>query len=359
MGTVYASTKIFHFPDRLAAVTAGKVPAPVHIRLKPTNRCNHRCHYCCYRNKNLFLSQLMNEADEIPRDKMAELVNDFGKMGVKAVTFSGGGEPLCYPHIVETIEGLAARGVKIAMLSNGGLLAGEVAAALAAKAVWLRVSIDAAGREGYAKSRGVSPAEFDKVCANINGFARTPGRRCVLGLNLIVTRDNSPDILDFLRLSKDLGVDHVKVSGVVVSTEPSANDAYHAPIYPAVRRQLDQALATLPDGNFTIVDLLHEPTSTEAMYQKAYHWCPMSRFLVVVAADQQVYTCQDKAYTASGQLGSIRDVSFREMWASPATAARLQRLDPSRDCGHHCVAHTKNLMLLEYFGSDPGHLEFV
>lgn len=359
MGTFYANTKIFHFPDRLSALAQGEMAPPVHIRLKPTNRCNHRCHYCCYRNSNLFLSQLMKETDQIPAAKMAELVRDFVHLGVKAVTFSGGGEPLCYPHIVPTIAGLTTGGIKVAMLSNGGLLHGEVADLLATRAVWLRISMDAADPEGYAASRGVTPAEFDRVCANIKHFARISGRSCVLGLNLIVTRDNSPHLLDFLKMTRDLGVDHVKVSGVVISTEPAENDAYHAPIYPLVRRQLDQAISLLNNDNFSIIDLLHEPASRKEIYQKGYDWCPMSRFLVVIGADQQVYTCQDKAYTTSGLLGTLADTDFLQFWHSPQTAARLKALDPSRDCRHHCVAHHKNLMLLDYFEADPGHLEFV
>ena len=359
MGTVYANTKIFHFSEQLAAVANDRVVAPIHIRLKPTNRCNHRCHYCCYRNSDLFLSQLMNDADQIPQETMVQLVKDFKQMGVKAVTFSGGGEPLCYPYIADTIDGLAAAGIKIAMLSNGGMLRGDIAEKLARQAVWLRISMDAADPEGYAASRGVSRTEFEKVCSNIKNFASIKGRTCVLGLNLIVTRNNSHQILEFLKLTKELGVDHVKVSGVVVSTTPSANDAYHAPIYSLVRQQLDEALSSLVDTNFAIIDLLHEPKSKTDMFEKDYDWCPMSRFLIVIGADQQVYTCQDKAYTTSGLLGSLKGTDFFHLWHSSETVKRLKTLSPSRDCRHHCVAHTKNLMLLDYFRADRGHLEFV
>lgn len=359
MSRLYANTKFFHFPERLAAVAEQRLPAPIHIRLKPTNRCNHRCSYCCYRNPQLYLGQLMREQDQIPPEKMAELVRDFISMGVKAVTFSGGGEPLCYPHIQETISALGAAGIKVAMLSNGGLLSGEVAELLAAKATWLRISMDAADAAGYAASRGVGSGEFSRVCANLEHFAARPGRRCVLGLNLIVTRENSGSILDFLKLTRDLGVDHVKVSGVVVSTEPAANDAYHHPFYPNVRRQLDTALACLPSENFAIIDLLHEPGKLQPLYQKDYHWCPMCRFLLVIGADSQIYTCQDKAYTTSGWIGSLAERSFAEFWQSDSANRRLREVDPARECSHHCVAHQKNLLLLDYFESDPDHLEFV
>lgn len=359
MSKFYADTKIFHFHDRLAVVEEGGIPAPIHIRLKTTNKCNHRCSYCCYRNDNLFLSQLMDEKDQIPTGKMAELIDDFSAMGVKAITFSGGGEPLIYPYIHETIEGLVRAGIKVAMLSNGGLLRGATAELLAREATWLRVSMDAVDSEGYAASRRVGKDEFAKVCRNIKDFADIRERKCVLGINLIVTRENNGKVLDFLKMSKDLGVDHVKVSGVVVSTKPQENDQYHLPIYDAVRDQLDIALATLVDENYGVVDLFHKPESKKEMYVKDYKWCPMSRFLIVIAADQNVYTCQDKAYTASGLIGSIKDISFKKLWQSPATAERLKALDPSKECRHHCVANNKNLMLLDYFSADPEHLDFV
>jgi hypothetical protein len=121
-GLVYSSLKPFLYPDRLKAISAGAVPAPVHVRLKPTNVCNHDCDFCAYRCEGLSLGNLMDERDRIPRDKMLEIADDLVAMGVEAVTFSGGGEPLIYPYLVETVERLAAGGIAIGVLSNGSML---------------------------------------------------------------------------------------------------------------------------------------------------------------------------------------------------------------------------------------------
>ena len=43
----------------------------------------------------------------IPKDKMMEIIDDLVEMKVKAVTFSGGGEPFCYPHFTETLKKLS------------------------------------------------------------------------------------------------------------------------------------------------------------------------------------------------------------------------------------------------------------
>jgi 2-iminoacetate synthase ThiH len=49
MARVYSSTKPFYFADRLASLRDGAPAAPVHVRIKPTNVCNHDCYFCAYR----------------------------------------------------------------------------------------------------------------------------------------------------------------------------------------------------------------------------------------------------------------------------------------------------------------------
>jgi len=359
VANVYSSGKIFHFPDRLQKIAAGEIPPPIHVRLKPTNRCNHRCSYCCFRNPELYLGQGMDERDEIPQAKMREIVADMVNMGVRAVTFSGGGEPLCYPHIVETANSLADGGIKVAMLSNGALLKGEAAELLARRATWVRVSIDAADPETYARVRSVGRGEFDRVCNNMRAFASMPGRKCVLGVNLIVTQENSAQVLRFLEMAKELGVDHVKLSAVVTSTEPEENRRYVAVFHDEVKAQIREAQQRLADDSFAVIDKVHFPEAMRESYVRDYTWCPMARCLTVIAADQNVYTCQDKAYTPDGLLGSIREQSFAELWSGPELRERLQNLDPSRHCRHHCVSHAKNLSLIDFFEADQEHMDFV
>lgn len=356
MSNLYADNKIFHFSDKLDDIAAGRVTAPIHVRLKPTNRCQHSCHYCCYRNSDLFLNERFDDADEIPADKMREIASDLVNMGVKAVTLSGGGEPLCYPGIGDIVRALTDGGVKLAMLTNGGLLKGDIAGLLARRATWVRISMDAADAGCYARARAVPVGEFEKICDNIHSFAGLAGRRSVLGVNFIVTRDNATDVLKFLELAKRMGVDHVKVSNAIVSTEPSENTEYMAELFDDVKRQVGEAEEGLADDTFAVIDKFH--ADSESLVRD-YDWCPMAQCLTVIAADQNVYTCQDKAYTTSGLLGSIKDRSFADLWGSDELQAKLKKLNPGKQCRHHCVAHGKNISLHSYFDADEEHLDFV
>ncbi len=138
--TPYSQLKIFYHQETLKRLLNGERCSPVYIRIKPTNRCNHNCNYCHYKNAYLDLDQY-SPVDEIPRDKMLQIVQDMADMGVKAVTFSGGGEPLLYPYIEETMERLLENGIDLSVITNGSLLRGKKAEILA-HAKWVRISID-------------------------------------------------------------------------------------------------------------------------------------------------------------------------------------------------------------------------
>lgn len=356
MENVYSQSKIFHFHDKLANLAEKKVTPPVHVRMKPINACNHRCFYCCYRNKDLYLGQRMNEKDMIPREKMQEIVGDLARSGVKAVTFTGGGEPLIYPYICETIDSLAGRNIKVAVLTNGGMLKGEVADILARTASWVRVSIDSTDGPTLEKSRGVKPDEFDRIIQNIRSFSKMKHPDCELGINFIITRDNAGDVYRFIGLMKDSGADHVKISECIVSTNGDENKRYHSGHFDAVMAAIHRAEDTLADSSFHVINKFHD---FDDKFEKKYRSCPFIHFLNVIAADQHVYSCQDKAYTDSGILGSLENMSLAELWASEGYRQKLAAINPSRHCDHHCVAHGKNMTLHDYLSTDKRHLEFV
>jgi len=350
---VYSSLKVFEFASRLRRDT-GSLAAPVHVRIKPTNACNQSCGFCAYRYDELQLGDHMNVRDRIGREKMHEIVEDLVEIGVRAVTFSGGGEPLIYPFLSETIRGLSAGGIRIGCLSNGSALEGDVADALAECGTWLRISLDGWDAESYARSRSVQPRVFGRVCENVARFTARP-TQCSVGVSFIVTQENAAHIFDACRLVQSLGVRHFKVTPCIVADDPAGNNAYHAPIAAQVKDQIAQC-AALSSDRFEILDHYHQ---LPELFERTYDRCPMLQFLTVIGADLGVYTCQDKAYTPGGLLGSIEDRRFRDLWFSPELAAKVRAFDPRAACLHHCVSHAKNVLLTEFRGLDPAHAAFV
>lgn len=353
---LYTRMKIFHFREKLASLPngSGTILPPINVRIKPTNVCNHDCCYCAYRVDNLQLGRDMNRKDSIPREKMLQIVDDLAEMGVRAVTFSGGGEPFCYPHLLETAERLSEKKVRFAALTNGSMLSGPLAEVFARHATWLRISMDGWDDASYAAYRGCADGEFSRILANMEAF-RKIGGSCYLGVSLVVDRRNCGHIHDLIRRLKGTGVDSVKVSPCIVSNSGAENNEYHRPIFGTVKEQTVRAVSEFAGNGFEIFDSYH--TQLES-FAKSYHWCPYLQISPVIGADLNVYSCHDKAYNLKeGLLGSLQDIGFREFWETGRE--KFFSIDPARVCNHHCVADSGNLQIHEYLQADPDHLMFV
>ena len=66
----------------------------------------------------------MIEKDNIPESKMLALAQEFVDIGIKALTFSVGREPLLYKLLPRVIEILPKGGIRVAALSSGSNLNG-------------------------------------------------------------------------------------------------------------------------------------------------------------------------------------------------------------------------------------------
>ena len=106
---------------------------PVHIQFLPTNRCNMNCNFCSCseRNQNL----------EIDFNLASSIIAECRKAGTKAVTITGGGEPLLYPYFSELVDCFVENRIKIGLVTNG-LLLHKVPKETLDKITWCRISND-------------------------------------------------------------------------------------------------------------------------------------------------------------------------------------------------------------------------
>ena len=154
---------------------------------------------------------------------------------------------------------------------------------------------------------------------------------------------------------KDIGVNHIKFSGCIVSNDVNENNLYHGKIKNIVRNQINASM-DLVDNNFNIIDQYHE---LKENFKKEYSFCPFTQFLTVIGADSKIYTCQDKAYTSKGCLGSIVNRSFKEFWFSNENKEKIFSINPKIMCLHHCVTNEKNRIIHNFLNINSEHESFV
>lgn len=351
--TPYSNLKIFHHPEVLDKVKRGDRCTPLYIRIKPTNVCNHNCYYCHYKNSYLDLDEY-NPADYIPHDKMMEIIDDMGKMGVKAVTFSGGGEPLVYPYIEETMEKVLQTGIDLSIITNGSLLADRKAEILA-HAKWVRISIDSIDPQNYARNRGISENAMDILLNNIQNFAAIKDEHCEFGVNFVVGKENYKEITELAVTMKKLGVNHVKFAPLI----SNETEEYHKDIKDEVIQTLNKLSEELNSDKFKIIDLYTGDFDHYEVFKRTYSRCPMKEFICIIAANSKVYYCQDKAYLSDGCVCDLKHQSFMEGWYSEEVIKKSKEFDAKLMCKQHCVHDSRNELINSWLDMDMNHVNFI
>lgn len=270
------------------------------------------------------------------------------------MTFSGGGEPLVYPHIVETMQRVLDAGIDLSIITNGQLLKDERAEVLA-KAKWVRISFDSADAETYSRVRQIPLEAFDEVCENIRKFAEIKSESCELGVNFVINHENTDQVYDMAAMVKKLGVNHIKFTARVTKDL----FAYHEPFKENVIEQIHRAKDELEGEGFRVINKYEGDFDSALVFHRCYDKCYVNRIFTVIAADSKVYFCHDKAYVSDGVVGDLRDQSFKELWFSPETVKRYVEFNPQKECNHHCVYDDRNELLNTFYSLDRNHINFI
>jgi MoaA/NifB/PqqE/SkfB family radical SAM enzyme len=362
MSNVYGESKLAYHSSKLEDLSKGIVSAPVYIRIKPENRCNHNCTFCGYDQDNR--RSIMDRTSQIPLEKMMEIISDLKDMGVKAVTYSGGGEPLIYPFILQAMLKTLESRIKLSIITNGQELAGQIVDVLK-DASWVRVSVSESDPVIFVGTRRRSEEWFYARERNIRSFARAKSKKCELGINLVVQERNWNNIYGCVRYFRDLGANHIKITP---SWTPDFVD-YHKPTLATVLDQIKRAREKFETADFKVHDTYQKDFEHCGVFKRNYQRCLIQQCVTIIGADCNVYFCHDKAYSREGVLGSIKHRSFKELWFSEETAQRFKDFNAQVECNHHCANDKKNIMALHmienpsaidtYKPSSDKHGEFI
>ena len=107
---------------------------PYHIQFIPTNRCNGNCPWCSCKGVDRSLELATQEANDI--------INYFSDLGTRAITITGGGEPLLHRDFETIYQNIIDHNIQSGLVTNGILLStGKYVDILNDNLTWCRVSI--------------------------------------------------------------------------------------------------------------------------------------------------------------------------------------------------------------------------
>lgn len=348
----YSPYKIIHHPDKLRMLKNGLQTVPLQAHMVVSNSCNQRCSFCAYRMKDFLSNESFVEKDMLSSEKVYECLENFKTMGIKAVQYTGGGEPLVHPDHLDFFKKTLDLNLDLALVTNGMALRKDTCDVLG-DASWTRVSVDSARPDTYGFIRNVKKLRFHQVLGNISNLVKYR-RKSTIGVGFVVEKENYLEIFEAAKLFKELGVDNFRISGAFTPMGYNYFDSFKDKAI-----ELSKKAEELSDSNFTVFNLFGDRLRDTFEGKQEYSYCPIKDLQVYVGADYNIYTCCTLAYNKRGLIGSIKDQSFMDVWTSQDKIDMYNRHDPKTMCGHPCIYRGKNNFINYCIKQDAKHVNFI
>lgn len=366
--SVYSPFKAVHHMDRISLLKEGKQPVPLQVQLIIADLCNHNCSFCAYRMEGYTSNKNFGEWDEvkkmvnnnpnrmIPLEKCKEILDDCKELGVKALQFTGGGEPTVHPKHKEIFQYTLDQGLDLALVTNGTIMKEGVPEILA-QGKWVRFSIDAGNAKTYAAMREVPEHYFERTLTNIKKVVAARNKLeksdLVIGVGFVVTKENWSEVYDSIKLFSTLGIDNVRISAVFTPEDFS----YHEDHFVKVKELIQKAKQDFETEEFKVFDLFGDRISDLQQHKPNYKFCSYMHLNTYIGGDLKVYTCCNNAYNDDGEMGSLKDKRFKEYWLS---SEKIKKYDSfvASNCAR-CMFNNKNKFINYMLEADPVHLNYI
>jgi len=209
-GLDYLEDRILSFHQEALTLRRGLMCRPRFAVIYPTYVCNHACVGCDYTEYNQQEKPAM-----LSRLQLDCVLEQVVELGVRAVEFCGGGEPLLHPDIDNAIGRLRRTGIGVGLLTNGTAISRSRARHLARSCSYIRVSIEAGSEPTFLQVKRPKSASvgFAQVLENVSLLIHYRDRlksRCQVSLKYAIDKNNMHDLEAAIRHARDLHVDSIQ-----------------------------------------------------------------------------------------------------------------------------------------------------
>ena len=278
---------------------------PVVVFFDVSNECNLDCFYCprvVVKSRTGFM-----DIDEFTR-----LLARLG-YNPPVVVLEGLGEPLMNPGICEMVALAAHGGSKAIITSNGTMLCGNRAAALASSGglMQIRISVNSADPKRFAALKG--GARLDVVMENVRQFVRLKNayekEATSVAFSVVGMKSNLAELPQIVDLAAEVGADTIILSDLSPMDRAAQKEMLWEKDVPLIRKAQRHARSRGISLTLTCLDRLrgkqrrcHAPWEW-AFIDKEGHVCPCDHI-----SRQQI------------SFGNLNDISFSEIWHGEAYA---------------------------------------
>lgn len=289
--------------------------APVSVEISPTNWCTAKCPWCFYVSSEY---KQKHSREELEPQVAVCLLTRLHQMGVKSITWSGGGDPSLYSRINDCILWAHWDGLRQGMFTNA-----YKPIARPELLDWIRVTVT----EKFILTKHVAAyvASGTKV-----------------GINFNVTRDNSEHLERMFDEAVEMGVRYFQF-------RPALADRWDLQEYIPFPNWIEQR------QEHTDVEI--ETTSykwRDYLKPHGYPKCHGHRFVPFIWHNGDVSVCAYHFGKPEFTFGNLHEQSFPEIWHGERRRKMLEDgIGVIPACQHCCKLHEINKPLAMIAGDVP------
>jgi len=331
----FSSEKIFKHLDRVAVWQTGGNPRPITAEIFLTDKCTHRCPNCFYREQR---------GKNVMDTKFAKSVIDqLVDCGLRGLTFSGGGSPLCHPDAIDLIE-YAGSKIDTALITNGSLIQNRIECyRLLSSCQWIRISLDAGEPKMFKRTHGMGERVFKHILNNIRSLVAVRNHSklgCTIGVGYLTSRETLAGMVEFAKLASELGVDYAQFRPLLRTfSEREDPDFCAREVYTLIAR-----CKKFEHKGFEILCSKHKYDAALEGLVRDYERCEGANFATTIGADGSVYLCCHTAGLKRFEIGNLHRSSFEEIWSSGKRQEIIRNLNVA-ECPSLCRCNAINSTL--------------
>jgi len=337
---------LFHYGKMLEDILRGRTDFnPVAVEIHPTAMCNHRCIHCSYMERN-------ESRATIEKGVMEQLVDSVIRMNVRAVYFSGGGEPTLYPGLADHIRKLYSHGIECSIITNGSCFEQMGLIPVADKLNYIAISVPAVESGTFEAITGTK--NLETVLELPQKIKATHGDSSpVIGSRIVLTNKNYRQVGDFLKITQEKRFDYAlfKIVRDYEDNGQGLNQEEELYLKEEIKKYEDV------DDNFTNIKSIFNYRKLPCFKNKC--WVNQYGLLANVSTDGRVYPNIVEIDKEEFCIGNLYEETLESMWNSErhAEVKRLSNEKWLSGACKNCRAISYNEIINEFTERLPAYFD--